>query len=114
MHRQPGIDTGGLRQQFFSVVLGDIAFSHSVQVLMVLFISSVHPLGLAIFRQACFLQIGTMIRHCLVMDGYGFPYLSEYCYYYIVGYEDMALTCITLDDVGEQVKRLVTFKEYNI
>ena len=49
-----------------------------------------------------------MIGHRLVMDGYGFPYLSEHCYYYIAGYEDKALTCITLDDVGEQVKQLVT------
>ena len=51
------------------------------------------------------------------MDGYEFPYLSEYCYYYIAGYEDKALTCIMLEDVGEQVKRLVTkvtFKECNI
>lgn len=40
------------------------------------------------------------------MDGYAFPYLSEYCYYYMAGYSGKALTCITID-VGEQVKQLV-------
>ena len=51
--------------------------------------------------------IGTMIAHSFLMDGYAFPYLSEYCYYYMAGYSDNALTCITIDDVGEQVKQLV-------
>ena len=29
MRRQPRIDTGGIRRQFFSIVFGDIALSHS-------------------------------------------------------------------------------------
>ena len=48
-----------------------------------------------------------MIGHSFLTDGYGFPYISEYYYYYIAGYSDRALTCITIDDVGEQVKLLV-------
>ncbi len=38
--------------------------------------------------------IGTMIAHSLLMDGQGFPYLSEYCYYYIADRFDEAISCI--------------------
>jgi hypothetical protein len=47
--------------------------------------------------------IGTMIGHSFLLDGYGFPYLSE-CYYYIAGCFDKALTCISAEDVEEQVR----------
>ena len=48
-----------------------------------------------------------MIGHSFLMDANGFLYISEYCYYYIAGYSDRAWTCITIDDIGEQVKPLV-------
>ena len=108
MRRQPGIDTGGLRRQFFSVVLGDIALSHSLQV----FEGPIQKLRpsyrASILSSGLLSTVGTMIGHSFVMDGYGFPYLSEYCFYYLAGNADKALTSITLDDVGEQVKLLVT------
>ena len=51
--------------------------------------------------------IGTMVGHSFLMDGYGFPYLSECCYY-IAGHFDKALTCISADDVEEQVREKKT------
>ena len=107
MKRQPGIDTGGIRRQFFSTVLADIALSRSVKV----FDGPIHRLRPS-FRASnlssgLLSTIGAMIGHSLLMDGYGFPYLSEYCYYYIAGYTDKAITCITTEDVGEQVKQVV-------
>lgn len=107
MKRQPGIDTGGVRRQFLSIVLSDIALSRSVKV----FEGPVHRLRPS-FRASnlssgLLSTIGAMIGHSLLMDGCGFPYLSEYCYYYIAGYTDKALTCITSEDIGEQVKHVV-------
>ena len=107
MKHQPGIDTGGIRRQFFSVVFSDIALSRSVQV----FDGPINQLRPS-FRASnlssgLISTIGTMIGHSFLMDGYAFPYLSECCYYYIACYSDKALTCITIDDIGEQVKQLV-------
>ena len=48
--------------------------------------------------------VGTMIAHSLILDGQGFPFLSEYCYFYIAGCYDQAVTCVTTDDVGANVK----------
>ena len=48
-----------------------------------------------------------MIAHSLLLDGQGFPYLSEYCYYYVAGCYDQAVTCVTVDDVGVNVKSLI-------
>ena len=107
MRRQPEIDTRGVRRQFFSIVFGDIALSHSLRV----FDGPVQRLRPSFkasnLSSGLLSTIGTMTGHSFLMDGYGFPYISEYCYYYIAGYSDRALTCITIDDVGEQVKLLV-------
>ena len=107
MKHQPGIDTGGIRRQFFAIVFSDIAMSRSVQV----FDGPINRLRPS-FRASNLSSglvstIGTMIGRSFLMDGYAFPYLSEYCYYYIAGYMDKALTCITIDDFGEQVKLVV-------
>ena len=52
-------------------------------------------------------KIGTMIAHSILMDGQGFPYLAEYCYYYMAGCSDRAITCITEDDLSLDVKRIL-------
>ena len=44
-----------------------------------------------------------MIAHSLLLDGQGFPYLAQYCFYYLAGCLDRAITCITMDDVGKGV-----------
>jgi hypothetical protein len=92
MKCQPGIDTGGIRRQFFSIVFSDIALSRSVQV----FDGAINRLRPS-FRASnlssgLISTIGTMIGHSFLMDGYAFPYLSEYCYYYIAGYSGKALS----------------------
>ena len=51
--------------------------------------------------------VSTMIAHSLLLDGLGFPYLAEFCYYYIAGCYDQAVTCVTVDDVGMNVKSLI-------
>ena len=50
-------------------------------------------------------MIGTMVGHSFLLNGYGFPYLSE-CYY-IAGHFDKASTCTSADDVEEQVRVLI-------
>ena len=113
MRHQPGIDTGGVRRQFFAIVFSDIAMSRSIQI----FDGPINRLRPS-FRASnlssgLVFTIGTMIAHSLLMDGIAFPYLSEYCYYYIAGYLNKALTCITIDDVGEQVKLVVEQVRYS-
>lgn len=44
-------------------------------------------------------SIGIMIAHSFLLDGQGFPFLSEYCFYYIADCYDRAVTCIGEDDV---------------
>ena len=52
--------------------------------------------------------IGVMIAHSYVLDGQGFPYLSECCYYQLCGHIDKALTLVTQSDLSEQVRSLVS------
>ena len=51
--------------------------------------------------------IGTMIAHSILMDGQRFPYLAEYCYYYIAGCSDQAITCITDEDLSSEAKSIL-------
>ena len=53
-----------------------------------------------------------MIVRSLLLDGQGFPYLSEYCYYYITGHCDRVVTCVTIDDTGENVKAIAEKVNY--
>ena len=49
-----------------------------------------------------------MIAHSILLDGLGFPYLADYCYHYIAGCYDQAITCISIEDVGADVKSILT------
>ena len=85
MRRQRGVDTGGVCRQFFSMVFGDIASSKSIEV----FEGPLHSLRPS-YRASnlsfgLLTTTGTMVGHSFLLDGYGFPYLSECCYYYIAG-----------------------------
>ena len=105
---QPAIDAGGVRRQFFAVVFGELA---RTELDFSLFEGP--PLKLRPVFKASILSsgvlstVGTMIAHSLLLDGQGFPYLSEYCYYYVAGHCDRAVTCVTIDDVGGNVKAIV-------
>ena len=50
---------------------------------------------------------GVMVAHSFILDGQGFPYLSECCYYNLSGCVDKAITLVSETDLGEQVKSLV-------
>lgn len=107
IRKQPGIDTGGIRRQFFYVVFRELAISQSFPLfegpsdrLRPSFRASSLSSGMLV-------TLGTMIAHSFILDGQGFPYFSEYCYYYLCGQSDKALTCIGNSDVGEQIQTLL-------
>ena len=104
IRKQPGIDTGGIRRQFFYIVFRELAVSQSFPLfegqsdrLRPSFRASSLSSGMLV-------TLGTMIAHSFILDGQGFPYLSEYCYYYLCGQRDKALTCISESDVGERIQ----------
>jgi len=55
-----------------------------------------------------------MIAHSLLLNGKGFPYLSDYCHYYIAGCYNQAVTCVTIDDAGPKVQSIVKMVNYNL
>ena len=91
---QPAVDTGGVRRQFFSTVFEHLAcceryglFDGPSDQLRPAFRMSNLSSGLM-----CIL--GVMVGHSLLMDGQGFPFFSECCYYYLSGAMDKAITLI--------------------
>lgn len=36
--------------------------------------------------------IGIMVAHSILLDGQGFPFIADYCYYYIAGCYNQAIT----------------------
>ena len=107
MRGQPAIDTGGVRRQFFSVVFKTLAHSEKFS----MFDGPGDRLRPA-FRMSnlssgMFRVLGQMVAHSLILDGQGFPYLSECIYYYLAGLIDRAMTLVTDADLSEQVKTLV-------
>ena len=108
IHGQPAIDAGGVRRQFFAVVFAELAQTESDSSLFDGPPIKLRPVFKASMLSSGVLStVGTIIAHSLLLDGQGFPYLSEYCYYYIAGCYDQAVTCVTVDDVGVNVKSLI-------
>lgn len=107
IYGQPAIDAGGVRRQFFANIfarlaqtdLDDCLFEGSPVRLRPAFKASVLSSGILS-------TLGTMVAHSLLLDGQGFPYLSDYCYYYIAGCYNQAVTCVTVDDAGIKVKSI--------
>ena len=105
---QPGIDTGGVRRQFFSDVFSTIATSSCFG----LFEGKTNRLR-PMFRQSSISSgllktLGTMVGHSIVLDTQGFPFLSPPCYYYIAGNVDLALSVTTKDDISDRVNYVVS------
>ena len=110
IHGQPAIDAGGVRRQFVAVVFAELARTESDCSLFERPPIKLQPVFKAsILSLKVLSTVGTMIAHSLLLDGQGFPYLSEYCYY-IAGCYDQAVTCVTVDDVGVNVKSLIDEK----
>ena len=107
---QPGIDTGGVRRQFFSVVFSKLAQPSSSS--FTFFEGSTNRLRPAFkastLSSGMLTTIGTMVAHSILLDGQGFPFIADFCYYYIAGCYDRAITCITVEDVSIGVKNLLS------
>ena len=105
---QPGIDTGGVRRQFFSGVLTKLAQSSPPFCFFDGDPNRLRPAFKATtLSSGMMTTIGTMIAHSIVLDGQGFPFLAEYCFYYIAGCVDRAITCIGTEDVGADVAHIL-------
>ena len=108
MGHQPGIDTGGLRRQVFSEVFENIATSSTISI----FDGPLDRLRPAFkassLSSGMLTTLGTMVGHSILMDKHGFPHFADYCYYYMAGCMDKALTCISTNDVSDSVKDLIT------
>lgn len=102
-----GIDTEGICRQFFPVVFSSLTQSSSLN----FFDGPPNRLRPAfkasILSSSMLAAIGTMIAHSILMDGQGFPFLAGYCYYYMAGCSDRAITCITEDDLSLDVKGIL-------
>ncbi len=104
------MDTGGLRRQFFSIIFNKMANSFTM---MSRNIFEGPPNRLRPAYKASLLSsgmlknVGTMVAHSILMDGQGFPFLADYCYYYIAGCYDLSVTCITEEDIGVRVKTVI-------
>lgn len=53
--------------------------------------------------------VGTITAHSLLLDGQGFPYLSEYCYYCVAGCYDQGAACVTVDDIGVNIQYICSW-----
>lgn len=108
---QPAIDTGGVRRQFFSVIFSKIASPSTMQSRSV-FEGPPNRLRpsfkASVLSSGMLKTIGMMIAHSVLLDGQGFPFLADYCYYYIADCYNLAVTCITEEDVGARVKSIIT------
>ena len=103
---QPGIDTGGIKRQFFTDVLDKIAFKDPYS----MFTGNKYRLCPAYSPQLLplFKILGTLIVHSLIQEGPGFPYLAPYVYWYLVtGSEELALSYVTNEDLSADVSAIV-------
>ena len=102
---QPAIDAGGVRRQFFAVVFSQLARTDAGFSLFEGFPLRLRPVFKAsVLSSGMLATLGTMIAHSILLDSQGFPYLAEYCYYYIAGCYDQAVTCVSIDDIGANVQ----------
>ena len=108
---QPVVDVGGVHRQFFFTLLQNLALPRESASVFMFFEGNPRRLCLAykasILSSGMLTTIGTMIGHSIILDGQGFPYLSDYCYYYIADCYDQELRSVTTDDVGANVKFIV-------
>jgi len=109
IHGQPGVDTGGIRRQFFRVVFSKFSDASSPLCLFEGLPNRLRPAFKASFLSSGLLRIfGTMLGHSFLLDGQGFPQLAEFCFYYIAGSYDQATACIGMEDVGADIQALLT------
>lgn len=102
------IDTGGIRRQTYTQVYSDFAHNKHIH----LFDGATNllrPSVSAIARSSGILKIlGKMLSHSIYQDGIGFPYLSDVCYWYLIGGENMAIQYVSITDLPADSASLVT------
>ena len=102
MANQPGLDTGGIRRDFFTRVL-DLFVEDALSI----FMGEIHhfrphhsPQVLPLLK-----ILGSIIVHSLVQGG---PYLAPYVYWYLAtGSEETSLIFVTLEDLTPDVANVV-------
>ena len=106
IRNQPAVDTGGIRRQFFFVVFQKLS-SETVGIFDGLPNRLRPAYKASTLASGVLSTIGTMIAHSFLLDGQGFPYMAEYCYYYIAGCYELALSCVTIEDTSANVKAIL-------
>lgn len=105
---QSVIDTGGVRRQTYTRVFQMFAENNYIK----LFdgtARNLRPHYSTQARSSGLLKIlGSMVGHSILQDGIGFPYLSPLCYWYVIKGTDTTLNYVTLNDIGEDAKYIVT------
>ena len=98
-NNQPGIDTGGIKRQFFSDVLQDFAEADP----MSLFVGPPKRLRPDNSPQVLTLIkiLGSIITHSLVQEGPGFPFFAPFVYWYLVTSPEVALSYVTVMDLSD-------------
>ena len=104
---QPVVDAGGVLRQFYTDVFHHFANNTRVNLFAGSdsFLRPYYSAGA--YFSGLFRHLGRMISHSLVQCAVGFPYLSPYCFWYIVSGEDEAMQHVTLADVGADVSSAV-------
>lgn len=104
---QPAVGVG-VRRNFFSNIFDSLADTSSSRSLFEGPSNRLRPAFKASILSSGMLKtVGIMIAHNLLLDGQGFPYLADYCYYYIADCYDLAITCITREDVDSRVRSVI-------
>ena len=103
---QQAIDTGGVRRQLYGDALCKIS---SDEDLFEQRESGIYP----VFRHSTmssgiFGTIGKIIGHAIIMDNLGFPYLSPALYYYMASHLNLAVSAITMGDLGSNAEHIVS------
>ena len=106
--KQPAVDTGGVRRQFFCDVFAYLSSSN----LLRLFEGPENRLR-PVFRHSSISSgmmtvVGKMVGHSIVMDCQGFSFLSPACYYYIAGHLDTAISATSMVDADKRVKHAIS------
>jgi len=85
--KQPAVDTGGPKREFYTQLLYSIATSDG-SILAVMFEGEegrlIPSYNSSVIYSGMMRVVGIIIAHSIVQCGVGFPYLSPVCYWYLV------------------------------
>ena len=103
---QQAIDTGCVRRQLYGDALCKIS---SDEDLFEQRESGIYPVfRYSTMSSGIFCTIGKMIGHAIIMDNLGFPYLSPALYYYMASHLNLAVSAISMGDLGSNAEHIVS------